>query len=107
MSTPAKSPHKWSQDVSAHSDALDLPGGVFAQTSAKKIAAALKASAEHSERRKASPFRSAMSMLNFYLNRAGPNVSPTQRKRLESAKDELRTLFDRPPQRRAAKPKTA
>ena len=72
---------------------------------AKKIAAALKASAERSERRKASPFRSAMSMLSFYLNRAGPTVSAAQRRRLEAAKDELRRLFDRPPQRRAAAPK--
>jgi hypothetical protein len=89
------SARKWSKSVTEHSDALDLEHGVFAQEDPKKIAASLKRSAETSERRKSSPYRSAMSMLTFYLNRAGPNVSQTQRKRLESAKDELRSLFDR------------
>jgi hypothetical protein len=86
---------KWSHSVTEHSDAHDLEHGVFAQEDPKKIAASLKRSAEKSERRKSSPYRSAMSMLTFYLNRAGPNVSQTQRKRLESAKDELRSLFDK------------
>jgi hypothetical protein len=86
---------KWSHSVTENSDALDLEHGVFAQEDPKKIAASLKRSAEKSERRKSSPYRSAMSMLTFYLNRAGPNVSQTQRKRLESAKDELRSLFDK------------
>jgi hypothetical protein len=85
---------KWSKNVTEHSDALDLERGVFAQPSAKKIASSLKASAEHSERRKSSPFRSAMSMLNFYINRAGSKISATRKKRLEDAKDELRQLFD-------------
>jgi hypothetical protein len=66
-----KSKQKWSQDVTDKSDAMDLKGGVFKQPSAKKIADSLKTSAEHSDRRRASPFQSAMSMLNFYINRAG------------------------------------
>jgi hypothetical protein len=86
---------KWSQEVTENSDALDLQRGVFAQPSAKKIASSLKASAEHSQRRKSSPFRSAMSMLNFYINRAGSEISDARKKRLEDAKDELRRLFDR------------
>jgi hypothetical protein len=88
---PAK---KWSQQVTEHSDALDLEHGVFTQTSAKKIAASLKASAERSERRKGSPLQSAMSMLNFYINRAGSTLPEAQRKRLDAAKDELHKLFD-------------
>jgi len=69
--TGKSSKKKWSQNVTDHSDAMDLKGGVFKQRSAKKIADSLKGSAERSERRKASPFQSAMSMLNFYINRAG------------------------------------
>jgi len=87
---------KWSREVTRHSDALDLEKGVFTQRSARKIALSLKNSAEHSTRRKASPFQSAMSMLTFYLNRAGPKVSEAQRRRLENAKDELRALYDKP-----------
>ena len=104
MSTKSPSRKKWSQNVTERSDALDLESGVFAKADPKKIAASLKASAEHSERRKSSPFRSAMSMLSFYLNRAGPKVSAPQRDRLEAAKDELRALYDRPaaPRKRAA-----
>ncbi|HKW83231.1 MAG TPA: DUF3175 domain-containing protein [Burkholderiaceae bacterium] len=86
----------WSREVTQHSDALDLEKGVFTHGSAKKIALSLKNSAQHSTRRKAGPFQSAMSMLNFYLNRAGPNVSGAQRRRLENAKDELRALYDKP-----------
>ena len=88
--------HRWSAEVSRHSNALDLDKDVFAQSDPKRIARSLKRSAEHSERRKSSPFRSAMSMLTFYINRAGDKLSGAQRKRLESAKDELRTLFKRP-----------
>jgi hypothetical protein len=99
---------KWSRNVTEHSDALDLEHGVFAKRDPKKIAESLKESAEHSERRKSGPFRSAMSMLTFYLNRAGPKVSTPQRSRLEAAKDELRALFDRPAARRevGARPQT-
>ena len=84
---------KWSQDVTEHSDALDLEPGVFKQRSPKRIAASLKHSAEQSKRRKSSPYRSAMSMLTFYINRAGDQLSKTQRIRLEAAKAELRALF--------------
>ena len=91
---------KWSQDVTEHSDALDLEQGVFKQRSPKRIAASLKRSAEHSERRKSSPYRSAMSMLTFYINRAGDQLSKTQRTRLEAAKDELRALFGMPARNR-------
>ena len=89
-------PRKWSQNVTEHSDALDLEHGVFKQRSAKKIAESLKQSAEHSERRKSSPYRSAMSMLTFYINRAGDQLTAAQRARLEAAKGELRTLFGMP-----------
>ncbi|MEW6632974.1 MAG: DUF3175 domain-containing protein [Pseudomonadota bacterium] len=86
---------KWSADVSEHSDAMDLQEHIFESEDAKKIANSLKRSAEHSHRRKAEPFQSAMSMLNFYINRAGTNL-PEQRKRvLEKPKDELRVAFGR------------
>ncbi|TGQ03648.1 DUF3175 domain-containing protein [Mesorhizobium sp. M00.F.Ca.ET.217.01.1.1] len=86
---------KWSAEVTEHSDALDLEEHVFESDDARKIAASLKRSAEHSDRRKAEPFQSAMSMLNFYINRAGSNL-PAERKRvLEKAKDELRAAFGR------------
>jgi len=86
---------KWSQDVTEHSDALDVEEHIFESHDPKKIAASLKHSAEHSERRKAEPFQSAMSMLNFYINRAGKNLPEKQRKVLEDAKDELRAAFGR------------
>ena len=86
---------KWSGRVTRDSDALDLERSVFKSGSAKKIATSLKASAEHSHRRKAGPFQSAMSMLNFYINRAGKNLTARQRHTLELAKDELRRQFDR------------
>ncbi|HET7815066.1 MAG TPA: DUF3175 domain-containing protein [Candidatus Baltobacteraceae bacterium] len=86
---------KWSQDVTEHSDALDLERDVFKQRSAKAIAQSLKRSAEHSSRRKAEPYRSAMSMLTFYINRAGKNLPETRRRTLERAKDELRHLYGR------------
>jgi hypothetical protein len=87
---------RWSQEVTRHSDALDLEKGVFAQPDPKRIARSLKQSAEHSARRKSTAFRSAMSMLNFYINRAGSKLPAVQRRRLEAAKDELRRLYGRP-----------
>jgi hypothetical protein len=88
-----RTPKKWSQSVTDNSDALDLKPNVFKLDDPKKIAASLKRSAEHSSRRKSEPYRSAMSMLTFYVNRAGHNL-PAKRKRvLERAKDELRKAF--------------
>ena len=96
---PAK---KWSQDVTEHSDALDLERDVFRQQDPAAIAASLKRSAEHSTRRKGTPFQSAMSMLTFYINRAGDGLDAKQRKVLEDAKDELRKAFGRKPARSKA-----
>jgi hypothetical protein len=87
--------HKWSQEVTEHSNALDLDRDVFTLRDPKKIAASLKRSAEHSHRRKSSPYRSAMSMLTFYINRAGQDLEPKQKRVLEDAKDELRALYHR------------
>lgn len=84
---------KWSQDVTKHSIALDLEEGVFTWKDPKKIAESLKTSAENSTRRKASPFQSAMSMLNFYINRAGKRLNPKQKEILEEAKIQLRKVF--------------
>ncbi len=92
-----KSKRKWSQDVTDKSDAMDLEDGVFKQRSAKKIADSLKASAEHSDRRKTGPFRSAMSMLNFYINRAGRQLSKSRLATLDKAKNELRKDFGKEP----------
>lgn len=89
------SPKRWSQRVTEKSDALDLRRGVFKLTSAKKIAASLKRSAEYSSRRKAGAYRSALSMLTFYINRAGRNLSKAQRDRLQRAKAELKQQFGR------------
>jgi hypothetical protein len=83
----------WSDYVTKHSFALDLEEGVFTWKNPKKIATSLKKSAENSLRRKASPFQSAMSMLNFYINRAGKNLPPEQKEILNKAKTELRKLF--------------
>jgi len=85
----------WSDYVTKHSFALDLEEGVFTWKDPKKIAASLKKSAENSLRRKSPPFASAMSMLNFYINRAGKKLDPEQRKILNQAKFELRKLFGR------------
>jgi hypothetical protein len=85
----------WSGEVTKHSIALDLDEGVFTWDNPQKIAESLKKSAENSTRRKASPFQSAMSMLNFYINRAGKNLNPQKRKVLEEAKIELRKAFNR------------
>jgi uncharacterized protein DUF3175 len=86
---------KWSQNVTEHSNALDLEQRVFAKDDPKEIAKSLKRSAEHSKRRKSSPFRSAMSMLTFYINRAGDQLPGRRRRKLEAAKDELRKLYDK------------
>ena len=84
---------RWSQRVTRESDALDLDRGVFTLRDPKRIAASLKRSAEHSSRRKAGAYRSAISMLIFYINRAGRNLSKTQRERLDRAKTELKRQF--------------
>jgi hypothetical protein len=88
-------PKRWSQRVTEHSDALDLRQGVFKLTDPKKIAASLKRSAERSSRRKTGAYRSALSMLTFYINRAGKGMPKTQRARLERAKGELKRQFGR------------
>jgi uncharacterized DUF497 family protein len=86
---------KWSQNVTQHSNALDLEEGVFTWSDPKRIAASLKRSAEVSKRRKATPYQSAMSMLVFYINRAGKDLPVEQKAVLEQAKTELRVLFDK------------
>jgi hypothetical protein len=91
--TKKASPRRWSQRVTRESDALDLKGGVFKLTSAKKIAASLKRSAERSSHRKSGAYRSALSVLTFYINRAGKNLPRTERDRLERAKGELKRQF--------------
>ncbi len=87
---------RWSQKVTESSDALNLERGVFALEDPREIARSLKKPAEDSKRRKSDPYRSAMSMLTFYINRAGKQLSVEQRERLEAAKDELRDLFGKP-----------
>jgi hypothetical protein len=94
---------RWSQWVTKSSKALDLEPGVFTWRDPRQIARSLKVSAERSQRRKADPFRSAMSMLSFYINRACRQLPARQRACLETAKDELRGLFDRPPRRPTTK----
>jgi hypothetical protein len=84
---------KWSAEVTEHSDALDLEPEVFRSEDPREIARSLKRSAEHSHRRKSSPFRSAMSMLTFYINRAGKNLPDSRKRVLEDAKGELRKAF--------------
>ncbi|WP_448028999.1 DUF3175 domain-containing protein [Bradyrhizobium liaoningense] len=88
-------PKRWSQRVTQESDALDLKRGVFNLKDPRKIAASLKRSAEHSSRRKTGAYRSALSMLTFYINRAGKTLPKTQRTRLERAKVELKRAFGR------------
>jgi len=85
----------WSDKVTKESDALDLEPGVFAWNDPRKIALSLKRSALESKRRKANPFQSAMSMLNFYINRAGKNLSKERKDVLHKAKEELRKLFNK------------
>ena len=87
---------KWSDRVTKFSNALDLEQGVFTWKDPRKIAASLKRSAETSMRRKSNPFASAMSMLSFYINRAGKNIDPLQKRILIQTKQELRKLFNRP-----------
>lgn len=89
----AKTKRRWSRRVTERSNALDLDKGIFTRDDPRAIARSLKRSAEHSRRRKSDPYRSAMSMLTFYINRAGTHLSARQRKRLEAAKDELRDLY--------------
>lgn len=89
----------WSQNVTAHSNALDLDREIFTKHDPHEIALSLKHSAEHSKRRKGTAFQSAMSMLTFYINRAGRDLDEKQRKVLERAKDELRELFGKQPTR--------
>ena len=91
--TTASPRRRWSRDVTEHSDALTLEGGVFTSKDPSRIAASLKRSAERSRRRKADPFRSALSMLTFYINRAGKNLPAARKKILMQAKDELRKQF--------------
>ena len=88
---------RWSGDVTEKSHALDLEEGVFEKDDPKAIAASLKASAEASTRRKGTPFGSAMSMLTFYINRAGRNLPEERKAVLEDAKHELRKAFGRVP----------
>jgi len=90
-----KSLRQWSADVTKHSNALDLEQGVFTWKDPKRIAASLKHSAETSRRKKADSYRSALSMLTFYINRAGSNLSVDRRRILMRAKDELRKQFGR------------
>lgn len=87
---------RWSHDVTRKSNALDLEPGVFTWDDPQRIARSLQHSAETSARRKSSPYHSAMSMLTFYINRAGKNLGARQRGVLERAKSELRRLYKRP-----------
>jgi hypothetical protein len=93
VKTTRKTVHRWSGEVTKNSNALDLEKDVFTWKDPHKIALSLKRSAEQSDRRKTSSFASAMSMLNFYLNRAGKNMEAGQKIILEQSKDELRHLF--------------
>jgi hypothetical protein len=93
MSSNKSKPHQWSADVTQHSHALDLEEGVFTWDDPHKIAQSLKQSALESTNRKGTPYQSAMSMLNFYINRAGKNLDPEQKAILVKAKEELYALF--------------
>jgi uncharacterized protein DUF3175 len=97
MSTKRSKERKWSAEVTQTSDAMDLESGVFKSDDPAKIAQSLKRSAERSDRLKSSPFRSAMSMLTFYLNRGGKNLSTARKRKLEAAKVKLREAFGRRP----------
>jgi hypothetical protein len=92
-----KSKKYWSGEVTKHSNSLDLEQGVFTWSDPKRIARSLGRSAESSTRRKGTPLQSSMSMLNFYLNRAGKNLSARQKKTLGQAKEELRKYFGKTP----------
>lgn len=95
MQVTMGSMERWSQQVTKHSNALDLDKGVFTWSDPRKIARSLKKSAEASKRRKGTLYQSAMSMLNFYINRAGRNLPDAQKQVLQNAKAELRQLFDK------------
>lgn len=92
---------RWSQRVTETSDAMTLEKGVFTRGSARSIAASIKRSAERSHRRKSPPFRSAMSMLTFYENRAGKTLPASAKRKLEAAKEELRKLYGKPTEKKA------
>jgi len=96
MTHKNKPTNRWSQRVTQTSNALDLEREIFTWPDPKRVAQSLKRSAEASRRRKASPFQSAMSMLNFYINRAGRGLSAKQKRVLTQAKSELRRLFGKP-----------
>ena len=102
LMTPRSRGRKWSQAVTRNSDALDLERGVFIKGSPRQIALSLKRSAEQSRRRKATPFQSAMSMLNFYINRAGSGLPAKRKAVLQHAKEELRHEFHKAPARRTS-----
>ena len=91
--TKARGGRRWSQRVTRESDALTLEEGVFKKSTPRKIALSLKRSADRSKRRKSDPYRSAMSMLTFYINRAGKGLSKTRKAKLQKAKDELREVY--------------
>lgn len=105
MATARK--RRWSQRVTEGSDALTLEKGVFTRRSPRSIATSLKRSAERSHKRKSSPYRSAMSMLTFYLNRAGKTLPASGRRKVEAAKDELRALYGKPATRTTTRSRTA
>ncbi|HEY8163150.1 MAG: DUF3175 domain-containing protein [Methylocystis sp.] len=102
MARPAEKKAYWSGEVTRRSNALDLEPGVFTLADPEAVALSLKRSAEASARRKATPFRSAMSMLTFYINRAGKDLPPERRRVLEAAKAELRKVFGQPPTHKGA-----
>ncbi len=104
MARQKQQPKRWTQHVTQNSNALDLERKVFVKDNPKDIARSLKRSAEKSNRRKSEPFRSAMSMLTFYINRAGKNLPKERRERLEEAKDELRALYGKPRRKPESKP---
>jgi hypothetical protein len=96
QAAPARAGRRWSRRVTRTSNALDLRAGVFSQRRPRRIAQSLKRSAERGKRRRTDPFRSAMAMLNFYINRAGKALPASRKHTLESAKRELRVLFHKP-----------
>jgi len=95
MAVSRRKQRRWSAEATQRSDALDLEAEVFRKSSPTEIARSLKRSAENSKRRKSTPFRSAMSMLTFYINRAGRNLSPRRKRILEATKAKLRQQFGR------------
>ncbi|TMD14447.1 MAG: DUF3175 domain-containing protein [Chloroflexi bacterium] len=99
-SRPVDKSKRWSREVTEKSDALDLESNVFTRENPRSIAESVKRSAEHSKRRKSDPYRSAMSMLTFYINRAGKNLPKQRREKLEAAKDELRAMFGKAARRK-------